>query len=433
MKMSKRQAAGAGIVALVSAAGVAVVGAGGAVASVSANAVQQPGQTARPSTNFLPPTRKGRAPASVKIGLSGGYQVNYLPTEVAMGAGYFKQVAKRFHTTITFDPYVAGSAAEAGFVGGVDQFGVIGLSSSLPSEVGGRDQVSVFGQGVDLAIEMVGGLKDRANGTDIARFGPPASWCEIGAAGSSNTAARLEAAKNGLNLAQLKLTNIGTTSATLPTLQSGQCDITSAAVTDAGNGLINGGLYVAANLATPEASVPIAGEVAGTPLQTSMAFARQYPQLTQAIIDAELESLHFIQAHLNNSGAIYRVLPAAMKAILPVGAFAEALTLVGPGFKSNVYSGEFSADQVNDSITLFKALGTVASTGIDPTMVFSNKYVAQAYQDLGLPAPTGATAGGAVRHTLGKPSAESASAYALLTGQPAPASSGPSPLSKIKS
>jgi ABC-type nitrate/sulfonate/bicarbonate transport system substrate-binding protein len=430
--MSKQRTVLAGITAVISASGIALVGTAGAGASVKANSVQPPGQSARPSTNFLPPSRKGRAPATVKIGLSGGYQVQYLPTEVAMAAGYFKQVEKRFHTTITFDPYASGGPTEAAFIGGADQLAVVGLSSSLPSEVAGRDQVSVFGQGVDLSIEMVGGLKDKTNGTDIAKFGPPATWCEVGTSGGSNTAARLEAAKNGLNLAQLKLTNIGSTSATLSTIQSGACDITSAAQGDAANGLINGVLYIAANLATPQASVPIAGEVEGTPLQTSMAFARQYPQLTQAIIDAELEGAHFVQTHLNNSGAIYRSLPAGMKAIIPIGAFAEAMTLAGPAFKSSVYSGEFSADQINDSITLYKALGTIPSTGVDPSLVFSNKFIAQAYKDLGLPAPTGATAGVVVRHTLGKPSAESASAYALLTGQPAPASSGPSPLSKIK-
>jgi ABC-type nitrate/sulfonate/bicarbonate transport system substrate-binding protein len=427
--MRRRQAVLAAITALTSASGITAVGVGSASAGVSANSVQQ---SARPSTNFLPPSRKGPAPASIKIDMSGGYQVSYLPTEVAMGAGYFKQVEKRFHTSITFDPYISGSTAEPAFISGADQFTVIGLSSSLPSEVAGRDQVSIFGQGINLAAVMVGALKDKANGTDIAKFGPPATWCEIGTAGGSNTAARLEAAKNGFNLSQLKLTNIGSTSATLSTLQSGQCDITSAAQTDAANGLINGSLYIAANLAAPQVSVPLAGEVASTPLQTSMAFAHKYPQLTQAMVDAELEGLRFVQTHLNNTGAIYRALPAAMKAVLPVGAFVEAMTLVGPGLKSTVCSGEFSADQVNDSLTLFKALGTVPSTGMDPTLVFNNKYVVQAYKDLGVPAPTGATAGVVIRHTIGKPSSESASAYALLTGQPAPANSGPSPLSKIK-
>jgi ABC-type nitrate/sulfonate/bicarbonate transport system substrate-binding protein len=426
--MKARQAVLAGLTALASASGVTIVGAGGANAGVKTHSVQH----APASTTFLPPSRKGPAPASLKIDMSGGYQVSYLPTEVAMGAGYFKQIEKRFHTSITFDPYIAGSTAEPAFIDGADQFAVMGLSSSLPNEVAGRDQVSVFGQGINLAAVMVGALKDKANGTNIAKFGPPATWCEIGVAGGSNTAARLEAAKNGFNLSQLKLTNIGTTAATLSTLQSGQCDITSAAQVDAANGLANGALYIAADLAAPQATVPLAGEITSTPLQTSMAFARKYPQLTQAMVDAELEGLRFVQAHLNNFGTIYRALPAAMKAVLPLGAFAEAMTLVGPGLKANVYSGEFSADQVNDSLTLFKALGTIPSSGIDPTLVFNNKYVTQAYKDLGIPAPTGATGGVVVRHTLGKPSSEAASAYALLTGQPAPANSGPSPLAKIK-
>jgi len=427
-QMRKVQAVLAGITALASASGAVVVSGGTATAGVHANAVQR----SAPPTNFLPTTRKGRAPASVKIGLSGGYQVNYLPTEVAMALGYFKQVEKRFHTSITFDPYGSGSTAEAAFIGGTDQLSVVNLASSIPSQVAGRDQVGIFGQGVNFSAVMIGSLKDKANGTDIAKFGPPATWCEIGTSGALNTAVRLEAAKNGLNLAQLKLTNIGSTAATLPTIQSGLCDITSAAPIDAAIGLVNGDLYIAANLATPEATVPLVGEYAN-PLQTSMAFAHQYPQLTQAIVDAELEGAHFVQTHLNNTGAIYRSLPAAMKATISLGAFVEATSLVGPGLKANACSGEFSADQVSDSITLFKALGTIPSSGIDPTLVFSNKYVTQAYKDLGFPAPTGATAGTVIRHAPGKPSSQAANAYALLTGQPAPASSGPSPLSKLKS
>jgi ABC-type nitrate/sulfonate/bicarbonate transport system substrate-binding protein len=414
--------------ALASASGAVAVSGGAATAGVKAHAVQR----SAPPNNFLPASRKGRAPATVNIDLAGGYQVQYLPTFVAMGAGYFKQVEKRFHTTIAFDSYGTGASAEPAFLSGQDPFIVTSLSISLAANASGRSQVSVFGEGVDLAAEVVAPLRNKANGTDIAKFGPPDTWCDIGTSGLLNTVARLEAATAGLSISQLKLTNIGSTAATLPTLQSGLCDISMAAPPDAAIGLVNGSLYIAANLVTPQATVPIAGEFTGPPLQTSAAFAHQYPQFTQAIVDAELEGLQFIQSHLNNAGAIYRALPAAMKAGLPLGAFVQAMTLATPGFKANVDSGAFSSGQINDSLTVYKALGQIPTTGIDPTLAFSNKYILQAYKDLGVPAPTGVTAAAVVHHTIGTPSSEAAAAYAALTGLPVPANSGPSPMAKIK-
>jgi hypothetical protein len=48
-----------------------------------------------------------------------------------MGAGYFNTVGERFHTTISFDIY-GGLPAEAAFLGGTDQWSVIGFPAVLP-------------------------------------------------------------------------------------------------------------------------------------------------------------------------------------------------------------------------------------------------------------------------------------------------------------
>jgi hypothetical protein len=82
------------------------------------------------ATSFLPASLTGPSPSSVKIGLAGGYSIQFMPTVLAMGAGYYQQVANRFHTQISFDDYASGTPAEAAFFGGTDQQKVRPISAS---------------------------------------------------------------------------------------------------------------------------------------------------------------------------------------------------------------------------------------------------------------------------------------------------------------
>jgi ABC-type nitrate/sulfonate/bicarbonate transport system substrate-binding protein len=366
------------------------------------------------SSSFLPSTLKGSAPSSVKIGLAGGYALNFAPVELAEGLGYYNQVAQRFHTSISFDVYGGGTTAEPAFLGGTDQFMVIGTNSWLPVVVQGKDQVGVFSEGEGLGIEVAAAQSDKATkGTDLSKF-KGATWCQTGPVGTAHTAIQLISALNNLGVTASQIVSVGSVSAYSPALQSGRCEIASEDLISAASQEINKIAYVIVNTNDPATSFQLAGHQEGIPLTTSRAFANQYPKLTQAIIDATLKSLLYIQQNLDNANAIYNKLPAEAQSTYSLGTFAQAWDLFKDSLSPTYTQGGFTTSEANDTLSLLVGTGNVPSgSTIDPSTVYWNKWVYQAYSDLGLAAPKFPAN---LPSHLGTPSPETQAAVKAATG-----------------
>jgi hypothetical protein len=385
-------------------------------------------------TSFLPPSLKGPAPASVKIGTTAGYSLNSFPIWLAFGLGYYDQVATRFHTAITWDAQPSPTSGEAAFLGGTDQFANEGLGNLAPAVLGGKDQEAIFQSDISLGVAMTALAKYKAtNGSKVSGF--TGTWCQLSPAGTSNASALLEAAINHLNIGQLNLTTIGGAAATLPTLQSGSCQLTAADSTSVVTGALTGTTYVVQNLIAPTVTIGLVGEYSPIPISVSHAFASQYRKLTQAIVDATLKALLYAESNIKNTQRLYAHLPAAMQSALSLGAFTQTLSYYAQGYTPAFNSGEFTKRGITDSLLIQEATKAIPiGVAINPSQMFTNKYMFQAYKDLGVKAPTGPTAGVVkVQTTLGKPTAEAATAFALLTGAGLPANTGADPLLKIKS
>jgi len=386
------------------------------------------------STGFLPPGLKGPAPASVKIGTVGGFSLHELPIWLAFGLGYYDQVAKRFHTSISDDPYSTSVAAESAYLGGADQFLATGPGYFEPAIFAGKDQEGIFQSDYTLGIAMAALSKYKAaNGTNISAFTGP--WCQISPGGAAHQVLLFEAALHHLNIGQLNITSIGGPPAVLPTLQSGACQVTSADANSIVTGALNGTTYVVQNFLAPTVTIGVAGEQTVTPLTVSHAFASQYPKFTQALVDATLKANLYAEANIKNPQRLYSHLSAAMQSSLSLGAFTQTLSYVAQGFTPAYDSGEFTLHSINDSIWLQEAATAIpVGASVNPSKMFTNKYIFQAYKDLGVQPPTGPIAGVVkVPSTLGKPTAEAATAFALLTGAGLPANTGIDPLLKVKS
>jgi hypothetical protein len=393
--------------------------------------------SAPPQSKFvLPAYLKGPAPSSVKIGFAGGYTSAYLPYMVAFGAGYLDQVAKRFNTTISFDAYSGGSTAEPAFLGGTDQFTVTGIPSQISPDISGKDQIAILNLGITLSLAFLAQQKYQASrGTSVTAYGTGTStWCQFSPVGTSNAVTLLLAGLNHIPVSNINLTTIGGPAAALPTLQSGQCTLTGSNADTAALGTIQNQTYIVTNTITPEVAIPLAGQVIGSPLNTSAGFAAQYPKLTQAIVDAMLQSELFVYANANNPNTIYQFLPSGLTQTLSLGAFVQSMQIYGSFYSNPKYNnGTFTTTDMNDSVLLTESVKTIpVGSTVDMTKVFSNKYAIQAWKDLKQPIPTGPQNGPAtIPPAPGKPSQEAAQAFATLTGQPAPANSGPAPLGAI--
>jgi hypothetical protein len=385
------------------------------------------------NTSFLPPSLKGPAPATVQIGTQAGFSLPVLPIWLAFGLGYYEQVAQRFHTAISWDAQPSSPSAEAALLGGTDQFSNVGVGAFGPAVLGGKDQEAIFPSSISLGVAMVALTKYKTtSGSNVAAFTGP--WCQIGTSGTSHSAALLEAAIHHLNINQLNLTTIPGAASVLPTLQSGGCQITPADPGSTVAGALGGTTYVIQNLIAPSATIGLVGEYTAVPLTTSHAFAGQYRKLTQAIVDATLKALLYLQVNVKNPNRLYAHLPAAMQSALSLGGFTQTLSYFADSYKRSFDSGMFTKRAINDSLWLQESTGVIpVGAAVDPSKMYTNKYIFQAYKDLNVPLPTGPTAGVAkIQTTLGKPTAEAATAFALLTGAGLPANTGVSPLSKIK-
>jgi ABC-type nitrate/sulfonate/bicarbonate transport system substrate-binding protein len=385
------------------------------------------------STSFLPPSLKGPAPATVKIGTTAGYTLNSLPIWLGFGLGYYDEVAKRFHTTINWDAQPSPTAGEAAYIGGADQFSNVGLGNIVPAVLASKDQEAIFQSDISLGVAMTALTKFKAtNGSKISAFN--GTWCQLSAAGTSNAADLLEAGLHHLNVNQLNLTTIGGAGPTLPTLQSGSCQLTSADAGSVVTGALSGTTYVVQNLIAPSATIGLVGEYSPLPLSVSHTFATKYEKFTQAIVDATLKGLLYAETNIKNPQRLYSHLPAAMQDSTSLGAFTQGMSYFAQGYTPAFDSGEFTVRGINDSLLIQESTKVIpVGSAINPSKMFTNKYVFQAYKDLGVKPPTGPIAGVVkVPSTLGKPTAEAATAFALLTGAGLPANTGRSPLSKIK-
>jgi ABC-type nitrate/sulfonate/bicarbonate transport system substrate-binding protein len=379
----------------------------------------------------LSPGLKGSAPASVRIGFRGGYALSELPIYVAWGAGFFNAIDKRFHTSIAFDIY-ASTNGEPAFLDGTDQFYGDDVEDDMSSNVAQKDQLSIFNEGISLNIPLIASPKSKpSHGTDIKTFNGP-TWCEVsGPGGAADTVMKLLAKSNHLDISNFGLVDVGGTAAVLPSVIQGRCSLMAADPASTAVGVVNKQAYVVANTIPSSTTVKLAGAQIGAPLQTSHAFASKYPKLTQAIVDAVVKGLLFIQANVNRPSQIYKVLPPGMKSTLTMAEFDEGVVLSGNAYSSKYNNGTFTAGMIADSETKYAALGVIPSaTAVSPRSAFTNEYVIQAYKDLSQTIPKGPQNGPAtLPRTVGLPSLEAATAYATLTGKPVPANSGPSPLS----
>jgi ABC-type nitrate/sulfonate/bicarbonate transport system substrate-binding protein len=383
-------------------------------------------------TSFLPPNLKGPAPASVKLGIFNAYALNSLEIWLAFGLGYYDQVGARFHTSITPDGYSSSSVGEAAFLGGADQFSNTGPGNFTPAVLAGKDQEAIFQSAISLGVPMIALTKYKAiYGSNIAAF--TGTWCQEAPTGTAHATIVLEAARNHLSLTQVNLTTISV-AAVLPTLQSGGCQLTGSDSTTAVNGALNGTSYFVQNAIGPSATIGLIGEFAPTPLSTSHAFASQYRKLTQAMVDATLKANLYVAANIKNPQRLYAHLPAAMQSAVSLGAFTQTLSYFAQGYTSAFNSGEFTSRAINDSLLAQETTGIIpVGSALSPSQIFTNKFVFQAYKDLHAKTPTGPSAGATkIPATLGKPTAEAATAFALVTGAGLPANTGIDPLSKIK-
>jgi ABC-type nitrate/sulfonate/bicarbonate transport system substrate-binding protein len=350
----------------------------------------------------------GPAPSTVRLGTAGGYSLQFLPVYVAQGAGFYDEVATRFKTSMHYDVYGNGVQGEPAFLGGSDDFMAIGTTSWSPAVVQGKDQFSIFSEQYGLTIIMTAPVKHKdTKGTDLKKF-DGGTWCQTGPVGTSNTTIQLAIKYAGLDPSKQNIVSVGSVSAFTPAMQAGRCDITSEDTNSAATQIAQNIGYVVGNYNDPVASRKVAGDIVGIPLTTSNAFAQKYPELTQAIVNATLKGLLFIQQNIDNPSALYAKLPADMQKQVSADVFTQSFGLLSSSYTAANNAAQVSQQAATDSIALLKATnGLPPDSNVDPSKLWTNRFVIQAYKDLGVSPASGAPTGPAILDSkLGTPTVD---------------------------
>ncbi|MDV3128442.1 hypothetical protein M1247_26260 [Mycobacterium sp. 21AC1] len=253
---------------------------------------------------------QGTAPGTVRIGMSQGFILNQMTTMLAQGLGYYREVEEEFDTKISLEVQSTNTMGQSAFFGDSIDFYQGSISGLLPPASKAEDVMSIFTHYTGTATVMIGASKyESSRGTDVNAYNG-ANWCFTTLGSNSEVTSRYVAKDAGLDWSQQSALAVGNTSALLPTLQVGRCDIAAMDTNSAAQAVAEGLGYVVENPLSEENQERVfGGSVLGLVTWASERFTAQYLELTQAIVEAQLRSVLFQQEHRSDPAALYAALP----------------------------------------------------------------------------------------------------------------------------
>ncbi|MGV9796837.1 hypothetical protein ACWDTP_02115 [Mycobacterium sp. NPDC003449] len=307
-----------------------------------------------------------------------------MTTMLAQGLGYYGDVEEQFGTTITLDVETTNTIGQSAFFGNSIDFYQGSIAGLLPPAAKGEDVMSIFTNYTGTATVMVGAKKyESSRGTNAGAY-DGGSWCYTTLGSNSDVTSRYVAMAAGLDWSKQSAMAVGNTSALLPTMQAGRCDIAAMDTNSAADAVDRGVGYVVENPLSPENQERIfGGSVLGLVTWASHRFTTKYPALTQAIVEAQLRAVRFQQENSDDPDSLYASLPKAFTEKTSADQFARGWKLFAPGIVAN--TGGAGPSQITTSIALGNATG--ADVESVPSSTFDNNFVRRAYVDLKLQVP----------------------------------------------
>lgn len=322
-------------------------------------------------------TKGGAAPDHVTIGVFD----TSLEFSAALAAGAPKgalnQVAKDFHTSFSYTYIANGNNLISALSGGSVQFAVVPASQVILAADQGLTLVPLMNGYVGPSVMAVAQAKYRsAKGTDVAKF-DGLRWSYGRDGSTSQLCARTLVEQSGLNWTKQQRIPYGTSTDPQTLLATDRVDMLVAGGLPIAKALDQGIGYLVDNLQS-DPKFPYAQNLFWE-LTVLPSLLQQYPQLVQAVTDANLTSLRALQSASSPAVALKLLPDNAQK---DNGTYWNTLwKLESTGFvRAN---GTFTQAGINESLSLLQSSVTLKHAS-DDIKVFDNKYVVQAYKDLGL-------------------------------------------------
>lgn len=290
----------------------------------------------------------GAAPAVVKWGTTGIQGTSAWAVHlVAIGQGYFDEVEEQFGTELEFSDVGTSEALQMLDSGVVDVLGSA-FATYATARVQGFDFTALVEAYERPNIAIVAGAKYEADrGSDLAAF-EDAKWGYVAPGSSTEAVARVAVSDADMKWEDLETVAFGQLPAGVSSLESGRLDLVSVDVGSAGGLVASGAGYVVYN------SNEAMETIGGGPIATS-SFVDDYPDLTQALVDAYLNAMNTLHEVANDPDKVLALFPKKYQDLMRDG-FAEAWVITEPGQRTD---GRFDEDQIEESIDFLVDYGYI--------------------------------------------------------------------------
>lgn len=328
------------------------------------------------------PAAPGKAPAPQKVVFAtvGPPSTFYVGHLAATKAGYLQKVADKYGFQISDQQFGAGPDVLAAMQAGEVTYSSFDSPQMLNAASKGQKIVGLMNSYTSTGFVVVAAKKWQASyGTDVKKFAK-ATWAFTKEGSATDTIGRIVAQSAGLKVEELNRIALGSHPAVVAGLIAGRTDIAVTTPSLAAPAIKAGDLYLIQNTNDPASGFPYYQTL--NPYIFKIEFRDKYPEVTAALLAAEIQGMRDVQKAADNPSAVLALLPSTFDS----KGFDDSWTLASYTVKG--VSGVMTAKAVTVSIDYTKAVGVNLPADFDAKSHYDNGPLLKAYKSLNLPAPS---------------------------------------------
>jgi ABC-type nitrate/sulfonate/bicarbonate transport system substrate-binding protein len=323
------------------------------------------------------------APDVVHFVSSGTFPSPLTVHDITTGMGALKEVEKQFNTQIDMNDMAAGPTAMAALLGGSVDFLVTSGNAFSRAAVQGQPVIALMELSKGFTGTLVAPKSLIARGTGLAALKKwnGGTWGVASVGGIAEFGARRAAEDAGLKWADQNVVYTGSLPATATGVAMGRLDIGQPDDWTTATLVANDQAFVVVNLADLKGDETWNHQI-GWVLAARKETVEKYPELTKAIVRAELRGLlraKELKSNPNGALQLYAGTTVSPKA------FAVYWELNVPCFER--VTGLIEPQAVNAMTQILRGMNAVKPDQEIPADAFNDSYVRAAYQSLNLKLP----------------------------------------------
>ncbi|MET4538449.1 ABC-type nitrate/sulfonate/bicarbonate transport system substrate-binding protein [Arthrobacter bambusae] len=349
----------------------AVLGAIAATALVLAGCSSGPSGEAKPD------------PAQLRVGLFSP-DVTFSAFYASIGSeGALTKVLKERNIELKIETIPSGSNLVAALASGSVDAAIVPGTSVLGVASQGGQIVPLMNMFDGPSQQVIGNTASKLGGPGDIKVFDKKRWAFTRVGSISEISAKLTAESAGLKWNEQERLPLGSGSETQAVLESGRADVLSTSPNNSATAVASGAAYLVANPQEDE-SLRIAKQLNAV-FASSPSFVSAHPDLTQEIVTALVKELSVLSTAKSASESLAPMTDEFKNAV------GKSWDLQWDYSKSGFSraTGGFSKDELEQTVVGAKLVAVVKEDFTPPAELFSNSFVAKAYEKLSLKAPSG--------------------------------------------